>query len=264
MHYIDEGNGQTLLFVHGTPSWSFDFRKVIFDLRGDFRCVAVDHLGFGLSDKPEHYDYSTHRHSATLEHFVLQKELHDITLVVHDFGGPIGMQFAIRHPDRVRQLVILNSWLWDSRTDPDFIRLSRVLRSPLLPWLYRHLNFSPRFVLPASFGEHRPSRHILRHYVRPFADRTQRNGTIAFARSLLNDHEWFQTLWDTRGVIADRPTLLVWGMNDPVIGPRHLERFVSGFPNSTAVRLQGCGHFPQEEEPEAVARGIREFLRGSS
>ena len=109
LHYIDEGKGETILFVHGTPSWSFDYRNVIKKLKESCRCVAIDHIGFGLSDKPEHYDYSTQNHSKTLEIFVLEKNLDNITLVVHDFGGAIGLNFAMRYPEKIKRLVILNS-----------------------------------------------------------------------------------------------------------------------------------------------------------
>jgi pimeloyl-ACP methyl ester carboxylesterase len=264
LHYIDEGKGETILFIHGTPSWSFDYRNVIKSLRSKHRCVAFDHIGFGLSDKPERYDYSTQHHCKTLERFVNEKQLNDITLVVHDFGGPIGLDFAIRHPEKIKRLAILNSWLWSSRSDPDFIRISRILKSPLLPFLYRYLNFSPRFILPKSFGDHKLPKHLLKQYTNPFADRTQRNGVLAFAKSLLDDQDWFEDLWSKKKPISDKPALFVWGMKDPVIKPYYLERFESGFPNSKAVRLEACGHFPQEEESEVVARSIVDFMKISA
>ena len=114
LHYLDEGFGETILFVHGTPTWSFDYRNIIKNLKSNYRCIAIDHMGFGLSDKPEHYDYSTRNHSKTLERFVLEKQLAPFTLVVHDFGGPIGLNFAINYPDKIKSIVILNSWLWSS------------------------------------------------------------------------------------------------------------------------------------------------------
>jgi len=261
LHYIDEGQGESILFVHGTPSWSFDFRNVVKKLRGNYRCIAIDHIGFGLSDKPEHYDYSTRNHSKTLESLVLREDLRDLTLVVHDFGGPIGLDFAIRNPERIKRLIILNSWLWSSRNDADFIRLSRVLKSPLLPFLYRYFNFSPRFILPRSFGGRPLSKHLLSKYTRPFADKTQRNGALTFARSLLHDQDWFESLWHRRSVIAGKPALFIWGMKDRMITPAYLSRFQSGFPNSRAILLETCGHFPQEEEAESVTESIREFLR---
>jgi pimeloyl-ACP methyl ester carboxylesterase len=261
LHYIDEGKGETILFVHGTPSWSFDYRNVIKRLRSNYRCVAFDHIGFGLSDKPERYDYSTMNHCKTLERFVIEKDLDDITLVVHDFGGPIGLHFAIEHPEKIKRLIILNSWMWSSASDPDFIRMSRILKSPLLPFFYRYLNFSPRFVMPGSFGDHKISKRLLKQYTRPFADRTQRSGALAFAKSLLTDQDWFEHLWNVKQSITQKPTLFIWGMKDPVIKPHYLERFESGFPLSTAIKLETCGHFPQEEKPEIVAKSIVDFFK---
>lgn len=260
LHYIDEGHGNVLLFIHGTPSWSFDFRNIIKNLQHNYRCIAIDHIGFGLSDKPEHYDYSPLNHSKTLEQFVQQKNLENITLIVHDFGGPIGLNFAINYPHLVNKIIIVNSWLWSSANEPHFIKFSKIIRSPLLPFLYRYINFSPRFVLPTTYGDKKPSKHILRHYTKPFADTTQRNGALAFAKSLLNDQDWFQKLWENRQAISNKPTLFIWGMKDPIIIPAYLEKFQSGFSNSATVHLETCGHFPQEEEPEIVANAIDDFL----
>jgi pimeloyl-ACP methyl ester carboxylesterase len=260
LHYIDEGEGETILFVHGTPSWSFDFRHVIKQLQSGYRCVAIDHIGFGLSDKPEPYDYSTQNHSQTLEKFILEKALNDITLVVHDFGGPIGLHFAIHYPDKVKRLVILNSWLWSSKNDPEFVTLSRLLKSPLLPFLYRYLNFSPRVILPKSFGDRKLSKKLRKQYTKPFADRTQRNGPLAFARSLLNDQDWFEALWEKVDKISAKSTLFIWGMKDPVIKPKYLEKFENRFSNARTVRLETCGHFPQEELPEVVTTSIIAFI----
>lgn len=261
LHYIDEGRGEVLVFVHGTPSWSFDFRHLIKELRSEYRCLAIDHIGFGLSDKPEHYDYSTQRHAQTLTDFLLEKDLSDITLVLHDFGGPIGFDFALRYPERIRRIVILNSWLWSSELDPEFTRMKKILNSPLLPFLYRNLNFSARFVLPKSFGAKKLSRSLRKQYTHPFADRTERNGTLAFAKSLLNDQNWFEQLWKQRSVLSEKPVCLIWGMNDPVILPHNLEKFVSGFPNAVVHKLETCGHFPQEEQPEETLQAMRQFLQ---
>lgn len=260
LHYIDEGQGETILFVHGTPSWSFDFRNCIKGLRSSFRCVAIDHIGFGLSDKLESYDYSTQNHSKTLESFILEKQLENITLVVHDFGGPIALNVAIQHPDKFKNVVILNSWLWSSANDPDFIKLSKILRSPILPFLYRYLNFSPKFILPKSFGDKKLPNRLLSHYTKPFGNKSQRNGALAFAKSLLNDQDWFEELWNKRDAISAKPTLLIWGMKDPAIKPHNLEKFERGFANTKTVQLETCGHFPQEEEPDAVIKAIAEFL----
>lgn len=260
LHYVDEGDGDPVLFIHGTPSWSFEYRNVIQDLKSDFRCIAIDHIGFGLSDKPENYDYTTINHSRTVEKFIFDKNLEDVTLVLHDFGGPIGFHFAINHPDKVRNIIVLNSWLWSSENDPEFVKLSKFLKSPLLSFLYKRLNFSSRFILPRSFGEKKLSEKTLKQYTKPFANHKQRNGQLAFARSLLNDQNWFEKLWNQREAVAKKPALFIWGMKDPILSHAKLEKFESGFPDSKMVKLETCGHFPQEEEPEKVSQAIRGLI----
>ena len=260
MHYIDEGQGETILFIHGTPSWSFDFRNVIKSLSKNYRCIAIDHVGFGLSDKPEFYDYSTQNHSWTLEKFVLELGLKNITLVLHDFGGPIGLDFAIRNSQLIKRITVLNSWLWSSEGDPKYLKLKRILKSPLLPLLYKYLNFSAKYILPSSFGDNKLSTKIKAQFTRPFENRKQRNGTLAFAHSLLDDQEWFEKLWNKRSSLSQIPILFVWGMKDPVLGPSYLEKFSEGFPNSKTVEIETAGHFPQEEQPMQVAEAIKLFL----
>ncbi|HYG50521.1 MAG TPA: alpha/beta fold hydrolase [Flavobacteriales bacterium] len=262
LHYIDEGMGEPILFVHGTPSWSFDWRHCIKELSKTHRCIAIDHIGFGLSDKPMEYNYSTRNHSKTLEKFIFDKGLENITLVVHDFGGPIGLSVAINHPQCINRIVILNSWLWSSENDPEFQKFKRILKSPLLPFLYRKLNFSARYILPKSFGQKKLSKQLRKQYTQPFASSKKREGTLAFARSLLTDQGWFENLWNKRGTIEHKPVLFIWGMADPVLKPHLLDKFVSGFTRSTVCKLEGCGHFPQEEEHAAVVNCMNRFIAG--
>lgn len=261
LHYIDEGEGAVILFVHGTPSWSFDNRRVINALRNQYRCIAIDHVGFGLSNKPKHYDYSTQNHTQTLSLFVNALQLKNITLVVHDFGGPIGLGMAINQPELIKRVVIMNSWLWDSSATPAYKKLRRILKSPLLPFLYRYLNFSPRFILPASFVHSKPSKEILKHYTSPFETSTQREGPLAFAYSLLNDQHWFEQLWQQKEVLVKKPVLLIWGMKDPIITPDFLDKFMQGFHQAEVLRLYKSGHFPQEEEPEQVVEAISHLMK---
>lgn len=262
-HYIDVGKGETLLFVHGTPSWSFDFRNVIKPLSTSYRCIAIDHVGFGLSDKPVDYCYSTLQHAERLAAFIKHLDLKDITLILHDFGGPIGFHAALQQPERVKRFIIHNSWLWSSESDPNYQKLKRVLKSPLLPILYSHFNFSARYILPNSFGAKKLSSKIKKHFTKPLGSKRERQGTIAFAHSLLKDQSWFEELWTMTSVFATTPILFVWGMKDPVLKPAYLEKFTSAFKNPTVVELETCGHFPQEEEPEMVTTCIREFLQNN-
>lgn len=261
LHYIDEGAGETIVFIHGTPSWSFDFRNVIKELSMSFRCIAIDHIGFGLSSKPEHYDYSTINHCKTFEEFVKEKINGKFAMVVHDFGGPIGLNFAINNPEKVTGLTILNSWLWSSKAEPDFIKFSRLLKNPVLPFLYKHFNFSPQFIMPGSFGKHKLSKATRRQYAKPFADKTERYGVLGFLHSLLIDQDWFEELWERRDAISHKPTLFIWGSKDPVLSTRYLTKFMSGFPNHTVRTIETCGHFPQEENPVEVSEFLIAWMK---
>ena len=261
LHYIDEGQGETLLFVHGTPSWSFDFRNVIKRLSTNYRCIAIDHLGFGLSDKPRNYDYTTQNHSKTLEKFIESKQLKNITLVLHDFGGPIGFDFAVNHPENIKSIIVLNSWLWSSKNDPDFIKFSKILKSPLLPFLYLYFNFSAKYLLPQSYGKYKLPGKILNQYTKAFKNKDERIGSVAFAKSLLHDQDWFEGLWNKKEVLQSKPILFIWGMKDKFVKAGYLDKFLSGFPYADVKKLETCGHFPQEEEPEEVALAIHGFLQ---
>lgn len=260
LHYVDEGKGEVLLFVHGTPSWSFDWRAQIKALRENYRCIAPDLLGFGLSDKTYVADYSLEAHIARLDSLINTLDLGNITLIVHDFGGPIGLAWAQRHIDKVKRVVVLNSWLWSSVGDPDYEKLRKVLKRPLLPFLYRQFNISPRFLLPASFGQQKPSKHIKRHYRKPFANNKEREGALAFARSLLHDQPWFDQLWQQKEKLAHLPALVIWGASDPVIGLHQRDKWKLVFPLAQLETLEGVGHFPQEEAGASISALILGFL----
>lgn len=262
LHYIEEGTGEPLVFVHGTPSWSFEFRHLIKHLRQQYRCIAIDHIGFGLSDKPPTYDYSTQNHCRTLERFLLSKELRNITLVLHDFGGPIGLHFAIAYPERVKRIVLLNTWLWSHEQYPGFEKQRKLLTNPLLPFLYRYCNISPKYLFPRSFGRKKPTAHVLRHYTRPFPKPSMRNGTLSFARSLIKDQDWFESLWEARSRFTDKPTLLIWGLKDPFVTEQHLQKFQDNFMEVKTFTLDEAGHYPHEEEPGKVTQVMSDWLKG--
>lgn len=259
--YLDEGEGEVLLFVHGTPSWSFDFRNVIRSLRSSYRCIAPDHIGFGLSDKPQHWHYSSLNHAKNLEQLIRHLNLENITLVLHDFGGPIGFSAALAMPHRIRRVAIINSWLWSTRGEPDYESMKKILSGPILPFLYIYANFSARFILPRSFEKKKLSSHIHKHYTAPFNKRSLRHGPLGFARALVAEQDLFAELWQRRTELAALPYLFLWGMADPIVKPQHLETFRSGFPGATTVELPHCGHFPQEEDPDAVASALRSFIK---
>lgn len=260
MHYVDEGTGRVVVMVHGTPTWSFLYRRLIADLARSHRVIAPDHVGFGLSEKPRGWSYRPEDHARNLAALIDRLELRDITLVVHDFGGPIGLSYAVEHPENVRALVLFNTWMWSLSGTPA-ARLSRFAAGPVGRFLYRRLNVSPRLLVKAAFADkHKLSRDVHRHYVAAFPSPAQRVGPWVLARELIGSSDWYDGLWQRRDRIAHLPALLLWGMRDPAFGPAALARWRELFPDAAAIEFPEVGHFVQEEAPEAAASEIARFL----
>lgn len=260
MHYVDEGEGPVLLFVHGTPSWSFDYRHLIKELSQSYRCIAMDHIGFGLSEKPAAYAYSTPGHANNLACFIETLDLNEITLIVHDFGGPIGLSVAEKNPERFKRLIVMNSWLWSSEGEPTYEKMKGILKSPLLPFLYLRMNFSAKYLLPQSFVSTKLSKSIRKQYSAPFPTKESRKGCLAFAHSLLKDQAWFEQVWQNKSAVDTLPTLFIWGMKDRYFPESYLTKFQAGFPNSSVTKINNCGHFPQEEASDEVVKALKSFL----
>jgi haloalkane dehalogenase len=258
LSYLDEGHGPVVLFVHGTPSWSFEWRHVIGALVSTHRCIAPDHLGFGLSDKHERSALTPADHARRLRELVRALDVRSLSLVVHDFGGPIGLPLALDEPERVARIVVVNSFLWPNGDDPQVAKLARVLGSPLGAFLYRWLNFSPRVLLPASFGERAHlSKAVHRQYLEPFARRREREAPYALARALVGADDYYRALWARRAELSSKLEAIVWGERDPAFRERHLARWREAFPNAHIERSAHAGHFVAEEDPDAVVRAIR-------
>jgi pimeloyl-ACP methyl ester carboxylesterase len=261
LSYLDEGQGAPVLFVHGTPSWSFEWRAVISAMREDHRCVAPDHLGFGLSDKPGDANLAPEDHARRLQSLVEALDLRELTLVVHDFGGPIGLAVAFALRERVKRVVVVNSWMWSLEPDSGVQRIDRFVRSWLGRFLYLWLNFSARVLVPASFGDKRRlTRAVHRHYTGPFSARKLRAGPYAMARSLIGSSMFFARLWSQRGILAELDLTIVWGDKDPAFGAQQRDIWTAAFPRARLVRVADAGHFVAEERPDVIT----EALRGAS
>jgi haloalkane dehalogenase len=262
MHYVEEGQGPPFLFVHGTPTWSFEYRHLIRGLRPSFRCIAPDHLGFGLSERPRDLRYTPEEHSENLREFVDQLRLEDFTLVVHDYGGPFGLPLVLERPERVRRVVLLNTWLWSFADDPTMRRKARTAGGALGRFLYRRFNASLRLIAPSAYGDRsKLTRAIHRQYLAPFPDAWSREKVLwALARALLSSSDFYAGLWVKRAVFAAKPVLIVWGMKDTAFQPYVLNRWEQALPSAKVVRLEASGHWPHEEEPERVLEAIREFV----
>jgi haloalkane dehalogenase len=266
LHYVDEGAGPPVLFVHGTPTWSYEWRHLIAALAPRWRCVAPDLLGFGLSARPPGFPYTPEAHAETLAEGVRRLGLDDFTLVVHDFGGPIGLPLCLEGRVRVRRLVLLNTWMWPLDDDPELRRKGRLAASGAGRLLYRRCNASLRLIMPHAYGDRRkltPAIH--RQYLAPFASADDRGRVLwTLARALLGSSAYYGALWGRRERLRGRPALVVWGLADPAFRPRHLARWTALLgPEAHVVRLPSAGHWPHEEEPDTVRDALREFLETS-
>ena len=261
MHYIDEGKGEIILFVHGTPTWSFLYRNQIKSLSKKYRCIAIDHIGFGLSEKPKNFDGTPQNHSENLAEFIALLNLKKFTLAVHDFGGPIGLSYAIKHPEKIKNIVLMNSWLWETASNPEVRKIDKLINSWLGKLLYLNLNFSPKVLLKKGFFDKKLlTKNIHQHYTKVFPNKNSRLALLKIAKALLGSSDWYQEQWDQLSVLKTKSFLILWGMKDEFITPNYLEKWKTQLSDYQAIKLD-CGHFIQEEASEKVTKEIESFLK---
>jgi haloalkane dehalogenase len=266
MHYVDEGSGAPILFVHGTPTNSYEYRHLIAALSKRFRCIAPDHLGFGQSARPRSFAYTPEAHAAVLREFVERLGLDDFTLVVHDFGGPIGLPLITDHPSHsphVSRLILMNTWAWPLDDDPKMARGARLIGGAIGRFLYRYANASLRLIMPSAYGDRKKlTPEIHRRYLDVFGDRDARVLVLhALAKSLLGSRSHYQSLLDRLDRLRAMPVLIVWGMKDSAFQPYQLERWRQLLPGAQVETIEGAGHWPHEEQPGRVVAAIERFLK---
>lgn len=261
MHYVDEGAGRPALFVHGTPTWSFEYRHAIRAAMSSCRCIAPDHLGFGLSARPRSASYTPEAHAGRLREFVDALGLDRFALVVHDYGGPIGLPLALA--GRVTRLVILNTWMWPLDDDQEMTNRARIVNGWLGRFVYRHLNASLRLLMPSAYAQRsRLTRNIHRQYLEPFRDPRDRVLVLwPLAYALLGSSTYYRELYSRIDALRSIPTSIIWGLRDTAFRPHMLARWKQELPQASVLPLDNAGHWPHEEAPSEVAEAIAEFLR---
>jgi haloalkane dehalogenase len=261
MHYLDEGDGDPVLCLHGEPTWSFLYRKAIPALTAaGARVVAPDYFGFGRSDKPTDGGwYTFDRHCDSIRRLVEELDLRRVTLVVQDWGGPIGLRLAVEQPERVDRLVLLNTGLGGGRP-------------PSESWL----RF--RDVVRAAGGDFQPGRLIRTAAVRgladdvvaaydaPFPTPESKAGALAFPEQVPTepDHPNTAPLLAIREALAswEKPALVLFGDSDPIFRPEVADAIARWIPGAGPAELvENAGHFVQEDAGEQVAARIVELLR---
>jgi cis-3-alkyl-4-acyloxetan-2-one decarboxylase len=267
LHYLDEGPADSppLLFAHGNPTWSYLWRRPIAELssRGH-RCIAFDHMGFGRSDKPPKLSaYSLQRHVENTVALIEELDLRDVTLVAHDWGGPIGLGALLDRPDRLRAIVLMNTWAWELPSFlPPFLREFRTEGLGEILALGGNLFVES---IPGGMGKREIDPVMMDAYRAPFPDYWSRVGTLAFQRDIpLTERDRSAPLMAS---IHERlpelsiPVLLVWGMRDPVFQPVFLDQWRELFPTAEIAELEDASHFVVEDRPDAVIGAIERFLR---
>jgi haloalkane dehalogenase len=259
MHYVDEGEGDPVLCLHGEPTWSYLYRKMIPGLSRVARVVAPDYLGFGRSDKPTDRGwYSFDRHYGSILGLVESLELERLTVVVQDWGGPIGMRLAVEQPERVARLVILNTGVGGGRAPNDvWLRFREVVRAA-------GGDFQPgRLIRTASVRG--LSDEAMAAYDAPFPTPESKAGPIMFPEQVPTEpeHPNAAPMLAIREAMKEwqKPTLVLFGDSDPIFPPEVAERIAELIPGALqAETIANAGHFVQEDAGEEVAARIVRFL----
>lgn len=259
IHYVDEGTGPPLLLLHGNPTYSFLYRNVVRRLSDGFRCIVPDYPGFGLSSAPPGYDFRPATHSRVLEELVRALGLSGLTVMVQDWGGPIGLGLAGRRPELFRALVIGNTWAWPIERVPHIERFSKIMGGSIGGFLIHRLNFFVNVFLPAGMKRKKPSPEVMEAYRGPFTSPGSREPIHVFPREILASREYLAEVERGLARLRHLPALIVWGDRDVAFRSPELQRFEQLFPRHRSVILRGAGHFIQEDAPDEIATAIRSW-----
>ena len=277
MHYVDEGGGtETLLLLHGEPTWGYLFRQQIPMWSKHARVIAPDHMGFGKSAAPRHRTYWLQDHIDNLEAFVLALDLWDITLIMHDFGGPTGMGLAARHPERIKRIVSVNGPTPFGQ--PDLVEriTANVTVSPWFRWILHaeekgileevlgHLDYNMLSTLKLNGFVNNDiiTDTWVSAYSAPFPTPAHAIGAIGWAKGFATGmHQFENPDLATKTAIMEKPALAIWGEQDRTLNAAHfLPLFSQLFPNALVHRLAKAGHYSPEDAPNEITQRVTDFL----
>jgi haloalkane dehalogenase len=266
-HYLDEGprNAPPVLMLHGNPTWSFYYRTLVPGISQRYRVLVPDHVGCGLSDKPQDYAYTLAQHGQNVEALVAALGIKGITLVVHDWGGMIGMYYATRNPDTIARLVILNTTAFVLPKLPWSIRMSRL---PLLgDVLLRGFNAFARLAMPlATVHRERLTPEVKAGYLAPYDSWANRIAILRFVQDIPVEqrHATRKTLEDIESnlyLFDEHPMLIIWGAQDFVFTAEHFcAEWQSRFPYAETRVIEDAGHYVVEDAHERIAPWVLEFI----
>lgn len=281
MHYIDIGHrdGEVVLCLHGEPTWGYLYRNLAPVLATTHRVVVPDHMGFGKSATPSDRTYWLQDHIDNLERFVIALDLRNITLVMHDFGGPVGMGMAARHPDRIRRLVAANAPTPLGQPDLSERLAANVAVSPWFQWIIKaeneghleavlgHLGFNILSTLKLNGFENNNliDETWLGAYAAHFSSPAECLGAIGWAKGLATGMHRFEAPDElARRAIRNKPALALWGGKDRTLGAQYfLPLFTQLFPAAPVHQLSHAGHYCLEDAPGTIAGIVADFIRST-
>jgi haloalkane dehalogenase len=262
MHYVDEGDGDPVLLLHGEPTWSYLYRRMISALAEVGRVVAPDYFGFGRSDKPvEREWYSYDRHYESIERFAEALDLRDLTIVVQDWGGPIGLRLAVTRRERVARLVIMNTGVGAGRApSEEWLRFREFVRRV-------GTDLQPGQLVRITCVTELPD-DVAAAYDAPFPSPESKTGPLMFPELVPTevDHPSAAKMLEVREALTrwEKPALILFSDSDPIFSPRNGERMAERIPGAEpAETIAGAGHFLQEDKGEELGERIARWLRAA-
>ena len=273
LHFLDEGSGDPVVMLHGNPTWSFYYRNLVLALRGSSRCIVPDHIGCGLSDKPpaERYDYSLKFRIDDLEALLDSLGLREnLTLVLHDWGGMIGMGFAARHPERIKRLVASNTGAFPfppTKRLPLSLKLGRNTR--LGAWLILKRNAFCRAAANWCVTRKPLPPDVREMYLKPYDSPEHRVAVLKFVQTipLKPTDAGYDIVSDTAASLVkfrSVPTLLLWGLRDFVFDQHFLAEWQRYFPHAETHTWLDCGHYLLEDAGDEAIMRVKDFLAKTS
>lgn len=261
VHYVDEGIGDPILFLHGNPTWSFLYRGIVIRLRKRFRCIALDYPGFGLSERPGNYGYTPREHAGIVRDLVTHLDLRGLTIMGQDWGGPIGLAVAVEELDRLRALVMGNTWYWPIDAWQLKVFAYVMSMAPMQSMVLDN-NLMVEKLMPRGV-KHPLADEVMEHYREVMPTPKSRIGAAELTVQLFEASSWLASLERrVREQLANVPLLLLWGLHDIAFPRRFMERFREDFRVVHVHRLD-AKHYIQEDAPGEIAEAIEEFLTSS-
>ncbi|WP_281213471.1 alpha/beta fold hydrolase [Shewanella insulae] len=269
LQYVNEGQGEPVVMVHGNPSWSFYYRNLVTALSPNHQCIVPDHIGCGLSDKPDDagYDYTLKNRiddlEALLDHLDVKKK---ITLIVHDWGGMIGMGYAARHPERIKKIVVLNTGAFHLPEAKPFPWALWICRNTLLGTvLVRGFNAFSSIASYVGVKRAPMPKAIREAYVAPFNSWANRISTLRFVQDIPlkpgdRNYELVSEISEKLSQFSQLPMMICWGLKDFVFDKHFLDEWKRRFPQAEVHEFADCGHYILEDASDEVVAQVQQFM----